>query len=151
MNRKKGHGRKASKKPVAKAKKPARKEKPTARAAKPVRTTDPIPRAAAKPVALTPQTEHAVEGPSFKIIIDRIRGGTVLGDLMVVFPRTREVLKKYGLNLEVEDAGDIYMSLEAFAALKGLKTESVIQELEVASKEAPPSPVVPPITVSTVV
>ena len=150
MNKKKGHVRKASKKRVAKAKKLTRMEKPAVHAAKPVRATDSIPRAPAKPVTLTTQAEQVVERPSFKIVIDRIHGGTVLGDLMVVFPRTREVLKRYGLNLEVEEAGDIYMSLEAFAALKGLKTESVIEELEVASKETPSSPAVPPIAVSTV-
>ncbi len=87
--------------------------------------------------------------PNFKINIDKIHGGTVLGDLMVVFPRTREVLKKYGLNLEVEEAGDIYMSLEAFTALKGLKTESVIQELEAASKVPPTPAPAPPIAIST--
>ncbi len=69
---------------------------------------------------------------------------------MVVFPRTREVLKKYGLNLEVDEAGDIYMSLEAFAALRGLKTDLVIQELEAAAKEPPPPPAVPALTIQTV-
>jgi len=150
LNKKKGHVRKALRKPVAKAKKHIRREKPAVHTAKPARKMDSISPASPKPVSLTTQTEHRVERPSFKIIIDRIDGGTVLGDLMVVFPRTREVLKKYGLNLEVEEAGDIYMSLEAFAALKGLKTESVIEELEVASKETPSSPAVPPIAVSTV-
>ena len=77
----------------------------------------------------------------------KIEGGTVLGDLMVVFPRTREVLKKYGLNLDVEEAGDIYMSLEAYSALKGLKMEALIQELEIASKELPPQAPVPAIAV----
>ncbi len=90
------------------------------------------------------------EKPNFKIMIERIHGGTVVGDLMVVFPRTRDVLKKYGLNLEVDEAGDIYMSLEAFAALKGLKTELFIQELEAASKEPPPTPGVPPLPIQTV-
>ena len=90
------------------------------------------------------------EKPSFKIMIERIHGGTVVGDLMVVFPRTRDVLKKYGLNLEVDEAGDIYMSLEAFAALRGLKTELLLQELEAASRMPPLTPGVPPLPIQTV-
>ncbi len=80
------------------------------------------------------------EGTGFKIVIDRIESETIIGDLMVVFPRTREVLKKYGLDLDVEEAGDIYMSLEAFAALQGLKMEQLMRELEEASKEPLPQP-----------
>ena len=126
----------------------ARKEKPAAHPAKLAKPPEPTAHPPAKPVPV-PQ-EMAREKPNFRIIIERIHGGTVLGDLMVVFPRTRDVLKKYGLNLEVDEAGDIYMSLEAFAAMKGLKTDSIIQELEAASKQPPPTPAAPPLAIQTV-
>ncbi len=147
MNKKKGKARKTSKKRAGKEKK-AKRQKPVPNTAKPARTVKPALRARPAPTPPNPQKDQPTERPNFEIIIDRIHGGTVLGDLMVVFPRTREVLKKYGLNLEVDEAGDIYMSLEAFAALKGFKTESVILELEAASREPPPS-AAPAITLQT--
>jgi len=128
----------------------AKKERPVARQLKPAKPSEPVTRAPPKPVPAQAAPTIVRERPNFKIMIERIHGGTVLGDLMVVFPRTRDVLKKYGLNLEVDEAGDIYMSLEAFAALRGLKTELFIQELEAASKEPPPTPGVPPLAVQTV-
>lgn len=149
MNKRKSGARKVSRKTAAKKKRTAKKEKTVASPARPSKVARPILRAQPAPSAVNPQKEQLREGPSFEIIIDRIHGGTVLGDLMVVFPKTREVLRKYGLNLEVDEAGDIYMSLEAFAALKGLKTESVIQELEAASKEPPPA-AAPAIAVQTI-
>ena len=136
------------KKPASKPKKVAKKEKPAIRQVKPPKPIEPVSQTPPRPVPAT--SEAPRERPSFKIMIERIHGGTVLGDLMVVFPRTRDVLKKYGLNLEVDEAGDIYMSLEAFAALKGLKTDSIIQELEAASKQPPPIPAVPALTIQTV-
>jgi hypothetical protein len=42
------------------------------------------------------------------------------------------------MKLEAEDAGDIYMTLDAFSALNGLKTESLVQDLVSIAKE--PSP-----------
>jgi hypothetical protein len=150
MNKKKTKSRKASKKTHPKTRKMPRKEKPVVRSSRPAKSAAPVPRAQPKPPVPISQALEMTERPSFKINIDRIHGGTVLGDLMVVFPRTREVLKKYGLNLEVEEAGDIYMSLEAFTALKGLKTESVIEELEAASKAPPTPPSAPPIAIPTV-
>ena len=150
LNKKKGNARKTSRKPTAKSKKPVKKEKPVTRQQKPAKPSEPILRAPAKPAPVPAAPEKVREKPNFQIIIDSIHGGTVLGDLMVVFPRTRDVLKKYGLNLEVDEAGDIYMSLEAFAALRGLKTESIIQELEAASKEPAPTPAVPALTIQTV-
>ena len=123
----------------------AKKGKPIVRPVKPTKTAEPIQRPPPKPSPVKTSPEPVREKPDFKINIDRIHGGTVLGDLMVVFPRTREVLKKYGLNLEVDEAGDIYMSLEAFAALKGIRTESVIQELEIASREPHPPPTAGPV------
>ena len=134
-------GKKVSGKASKKAKKLAKKKKPQPH--KPQKTGKPK-----KPVAVPALvqeapavlSESAKEGTGFKISIDRIDGNTVIGDLIVVFPRTRGVLQKHGLRLNVEDAGDIYMSLEAFAALQGVKTEALIQELEEASKEPPPQP-----------
>jgi len=150
LNKKKGNARKTSRKPAAKSKKPVKKEKPVTGQQKQAKPSEPVLRASAKPAQIPSTPEKVREKPNFQIMIERIHGGTVVGDLMVVFPRTRDVLKKYGLNLEVDEAGDIYMSLEAFAALKGLKTESFIQELEAASKEPPPSPAVPALTIQTV-
>ncbi len=83
------------------------------------------------------KVETVREGTGFKIIVNRIEGETIIGDLIVVFPRTREVLRQHGLNLDVEEAGDIYMSLDAFAALQGLKTDVLVEELEIASKVPP--------------
>src|SRR6266704_6637629 len=75
---------------------------------------------------------------SAKITIENIRGETAIGDLLVAFPRTREVLVRNGLRLEAEDAGDIYMTVEAFAALNGLKAESLVQDLVVIAREPLP-------------
>ena len=86
---------------------------------------------------LMEKVETVREGTGFKIIVNRIEGETIIGDLIVVFPRTREVLRKHGLNLDVEEAGDIYMSLDAFAALQGLNTDVLVQELEIASRVPP--------------
>jgi hypothetical protein len=86
-------------------------------------------------ILVAPIAEAAKEGTGFKIAIDRIDADTVIGDLLVVFPRTREVLQKHGLRLDVEDAGDIYMTLQAFTAMRGLNTGTLIQELVEASKE----------------
>jgi|SRR2546421_808387 len=74
---------------------------------------------------------------SVRITIENIRGETPIGDLLVAFPRTREVLVRNGLRLEAEDAGDIYMTLDAFSALNGLKAESLVQDLVEIAKEPP--------------
>ena len=78
-----------------------------------------------------------------RITIENIRGETPIGDLLVSFPRTRDVLVRNGLRLEAEDAGDIYMTIEAFAALNGLKTESLVQDIVIIAKEPPPHQPVP--------
>ena len=136
--------KRAGKKPSgksARAKKPAKKEKaqrrPVQKTSKPKK-----PVAASPPLMEMPRVgpDPAKEGTGFKISIDRVDGDTTIGDLMVVFPRTREVLRKHGLRLNVEEAGDIYMTLNAFAALRGVKTDTLIQELVEASKELPPPP-----------
>jgi hypothetical protein len=128
----------------AKAKK-ARKAKP----AKLVRSAKAPKRAETKhPATPAPLVQHPlpVEPPArehYRITIENIRGDTSIGDLLVAFPRTREVLVKKGLRLEAEDAGDIYMNLDAFSAMNGLKTESLVQELvETAKEPAPQLPVV---------
>jgi hypothetical protein len=149
LNSKRGNARKASMKLALKAKKVAKKEKPVARLPKPMKPAESVSHPPVKPSPATVPSEKVREKPDFKIMIERIHSGTVLGDMMVVFPRTRDVLKKYGLNLEVDEAGDIYMSLEAFAALKGLNTESFIRELEAASRVPSPTPTVPALTIQT--
>jgi hypothetical protein len=80
---------------------------------------------------------------SVRITIESIRGETAIGDLLVAFPRTREVLVRNGLRLEAEDAGDIYMTLDAFSALNGLKTEILVQDIVVIAREPPIQQTVP--------
>ncbi len=143
----KASGRKPSKKAASKSSKPGKPVKASPKA-KLVKLREPIPPASVKVEPPTHSVESVRETPISMIIIERIEGETVLGDLMVVFPRTREVLKKYGLNLDVEEAGDIYMSLGAFAALRGLEMGALIQELETASKDLPPPPPAPAMVVA---
>src|SRR5437867_6115552 len=135
----------ASKRRAAASKAKKRKEKKT-KPAKRVRYTKTPKRAEMKRLATpTPLTQHPlpVELPArahYMITIDNIRGDTPIGDLLVSFPRTREVLVRNGLRLEAEDAGDIYMSLDAFSAMNGLKTETLVQELVETAKEPIPQP-----------
>jgi hypothetical protein len=96
------------------------------------------------PVSIPPLPR--VEAPaqaSVRITVETIRGETAIGDLLVAFPRTREILVRNGLRLEAEDAGDIYMTLEAFSALNGLKSQTLVQELIIVAKEPPPQQAVP--------
>jgi hypothetical protein len=122
---------------ASKTKKKAKKAKP----AKLSRSTK-IPKRAETRHQATPAplVQHSlpVEPPireHYRITIENIRGDTAIGDLLVAFPRTREVLVKKGLRLEAEDAGDIYMNLDAFSAMNGLKTENLVQELVETAKE----------------
>lgn len=85
-----------------------------------------------------------VSHPGGRILVEKVDGETVVGDLIVAFPWTREVLKKYGLRLEVEEAGDIYMSIDAFAALRNLEPASLVHELIESSKQPPQLPQPPP-------
>jgi|SRR5437870_6742546 len=120
-----------------------------------VKKQPPKPVLPAKSVPLPPkllvQTPSPVkevirrEGTGFKVTVDRIEGETIIGDLIVVFPWTRETLFKHGLNLDVDEAGDIYMSLGAFAAIHGLKTESLVRELVEVSRQPPPPKATPPV------
>ncbi len=81
----------------------------------------------------------------FTIEIDSIRADTTIGDLIVAFPRTRDVLMKHGLRFDVEQAGYLYMTLNVFSAIHGLALPGLLQELDVASKELPLPPLAPPI------
>jgi hypothetical protein len=130
-----GKGRKAGKKP-----KPA----------KHVKTRRLLKKAEAKAASVAPskisQEPFRVEPPARErrsITVENIRGDTVVGDLLVTFPRTREVLATNGLKLEAEDAGDIYMTLDAFSAMNGLKTERLVEELVEAARESSPQQSVP--------
>src|SRR5205807_6901723 len=90
------------------------------------------------PVALPPLGVERPIRERPRITVENIRGDTAIGDLLVTFPRTRDVLVRKGLRLEAEDAGDIYMTLDAFSAMNGLKAESLVQELVEVAKEPPP-------------
>ncbi|OLD12805.1 MAG: hypothetical protein AUI50_00200 [Crenarchaeota archaeon 13_1_40CM_2_52_14] len=109
-----------------------------------------------KPPALVPQVaQKPIKAESlarerFVITVDNIRGDTAIGDLLVTFPRTRDVLVRKGLKLEAENAGDIYMTLDAFSAMNGLEIVSLVHEIMTVAREPPPQPaiaqvVVPPI------
>jgi hypothetical protein len=80
----------------------------------------------------------------FTIELDSIRAETTIGDLIVAFPRTRDVLMKHGLRFDVEQAGYLYMTLNVFSAMHGLALTNLIQELDLASKESPLPPLAPP-------
>jgi hypothetical protein len=81
----------------------------------------------------------------FTIEIDSIRAETTIGDLIVAFPRTRDVLMKHGLRFDVEEAGYLYMTLNVFSAIHGLALTGFLQELDVASKELPLPPLTAPV------
>lgn len=101
-----------------------------------------------KPISSTPHAEVKLSQPIaatatrpvFTIEIGTISGETTIGDLIVAFPRTRDVLMKHGLRFDVEDAGYLYMTLNVFSAIHGLTAHSLVQELHTLSKE----PVVQP-------
>ena len=77
----------------------------------------------------------------FSIEVDSISGETTIGDLIVAFPRTRDVLMKHGLRFDVEEAGYLYMTLNVFSAIHGVTSTNLIQEIHIASKEVPLPPV----------
>jgi hypothetical protein len=82
-------------------------------------------------------------GPS--IAIRSIDGETTIGDLIVAFPRTRDVLMKHGLRFDVEEAGYLYMTLSVFSAIHGHSTSSLVEQLVVVSREPPPQPAMQPL------
>lgn len=97
---------------------------------------------ATMPTQLLVRVEQPVK-ENVRVTIENIRGETAIGDLLVAFPRTREVLVRNGLRLEADYAGDIYMTLDAFSALNGLKAESLVQDLVDIAKEPPLAQPVP--------
>jgi len=106
--------------------------------------------ASAQVVIHSSQPVEVPSRPIFSIEIASIGGETTLGDLIVAFPRTRDVLVRHGLRLDVEEAGYLYMTLNVFSAIHGLATNSLVEELHTASKELPPQSSQPQIrTVAT--
>ena len=99
----------------------------------------------ADPASVTPLPirVESFDQPVPKVTIENIRGDTAIGDLLVAFPRIREVLVGKGLKLEAEEAGDIYMTLDAFSAMNGLRTDSLVEEVVNVAKIAPPQPPFP--------
>jgi hypothetical protein len=81
----------------------------------------------------------------FTIEIDSIRAETTIGDLIVAFPRTRDVLMKHGLRFDAEEAGYLYMTLNVFSAIHGLALTVLLQELDIVSKELPLPPLAAPV------
>jgi hypothetical protein len=115
--------------------------------AKPV--SKPIPKSTETPSATLvsrPSPSQAFDdSPVFTIEIDSIRAETTIGDLIVAYPRTRDVLMKHGLRFDVEEAGYLYMTLNVFSAIHGLVLTGLLQELDVASKEMPLPPLAAPV------
>ena len=115
--------------------------------AKPV--SKPIPKSTETPsatLASRPSPSQAFDdSPVFTIEIDSIRAETTIGDLIVAYPRTRDVLMKHGLRFDVEEAGYLYMTLNVFSAIHGLVLTGLLQELDVASKEMPLPPLAAPV------
>ena len=93
-----------------------------------------------------PTQDHRV----FSIELRAIDGETTIGDLIVAFPRTRDVLVKHGLRFDVEEAGYLYMTLNVFSAIHGVDSNTLVQELHTASKEPPPQPTAQPVRPITV-
>ena len=140
--------RKTLKRKKGKAKREPRKSSPPRR----VERTSPQERAFKAPnkspiiprvPASTYRAQPAVlphDHPVFSIKIGSINGETTIGDLIVAFPRTRDVLMKHGLRFDVEDAGYLYMTLNIFSAIHGLAAGSLVQELHNVSLEPPLQP-----------
>jgi len=136
------HSKKVSKRPTkhvaARDKKAQRK--PTPKSA----DTGPIAHKVSLPAPLSP-APASDDSRVFTIEIDSIRAETTIGDLIVAFPKTRDVLMKHGLRFDVEQAGYLYMTLNVFSAIHGLVLTGLLQELDVASKEMPLPPLAPPL------
>src|SRR6266704_4096085 len=99
------------------------------------------PIAPSLPLQARPSPPQAMDDSRvFTIEIDSIRAETTIGDLIVAFPRTRDVLMKHGLRFDVEDAGYLYMTLNIFSAIHGLAAGSLVQELHNVSLEPPLQP-----------
>ena len=101
-----------------------------------------------KPRMIEPETlpaEPLLDAERLVVTLESIGGETVIGDLLVAFPWTRDVLVKKGLRLEAEDAGDIYMSLEAFSAMNSVSVSNLVEEVVVVAREPPPQHSIPPL------
>jgi len=109
---------------------------------KPADKAPPAPSISSSARPSPPQTVD--DSRVFTIEIDSIRAETTIGDLIVAFPRTRDVLMKHGLRFDVEEAGYLYMTLNVFSAIHGLALTGFLQELDVASKELPLPPLAAP-------
>ena len=104
------------------------------------------PTAPIVPLPARPSPSQTIDDSRvFTIEIDSIRAETTIGDLIVAFPRTRDVLMKHGLRFDVEEAGYLYMTLNVFSAIHGLALTGFLQELDVASKELPLPPLAAPV------
>src|SRR5881628_2266737 len=129
MTRKAKNPRKTRKAASRKPRRPPAQQKNKAREAQGAKAVSKVVVLPASGVREFQPLSKLATPPGGKILIEKIDGETVLGDLIVTFPWTREVLRKYGLLLDAEEAGDIYMSVEAFAALRNLEPDSLIHEL----------------------
>ena len=139
---KKAKSKKASKKITRQS--GARNQKPRRKSLSKVLVKGPI--VASLPFQARPSPPQALDDSRvFTIEIDSIRAETTIGDLIVAFPRTRDVLMKHGLRFDVEEAGYLYMTLSVFSAIHGLALTGFLQELDVASKELPLPPLAPPV------
>lgn len=127
-----------------KAKKNEKKSKKITPAVKPSRKTPSIPVSIveSKTIILAGMSTGVIgipePHPIFEIELSDINGDTTIGDLLVVFPRTRDILFKHGVSFDVEEAGYVYMTLNVFSAMHDLKINSLLEELVTASKEPPP-------------
>lgn len=136
-------------KTVRKAKKVEKKPKKIAQATKPAgkASSTGVPLIESRNIVLAGGSTTVIgtlePRPVFDIELSDIDGDTTIGDLIVVFPRTRDVLFKHGVNFDVEEAGYVYMTLNVFSAMHGLKLNSLLEELVTASKELPPPPQLP--------
>ena len=122
----------------------ARDQKPQNKSSSKPTDKGPIAPTILLPARLSP-SQASDDSRVFTIEIDSIRAETMIGDLIVAFPRTRDVLMKHGLRFDVEEAGYLYMTLNVFSAIHGLALTGFLQELDVASKELPLPPLAPPV------
>src|SRR2546429_7107671 len=109
----------------------------------------PIAKGPTAPITLQPArptpSQTFDDSRVFTIEIDSIRAETTIGDLIVAFPRTRDVLMKHGLRFEVEEAGYLYMTLNVFSAIQVLALTGLLQVLDVATNEMTLLHLAPPI------
>ena len=137
----KGKPKKAAKKipKPANGRRPGSQTKPVSKPSEKVPVAPSI-----SPTARSLPSQVLDDSRVFTIEIDSIRAETTIGDLIVAFPRTRDVLMKHGLRFDVEEAGYLYMTLNVFSAIHGVVLTGLLQELDVASKEMPLPPLAAP-------